>query len=794
MRQAIMSMSVVHKAYLITWNELVNYLKDPYHKFIKDNRDNPKLILEEYQKKVVDIYRPILFAFAGYIKSNEIGLGRSIIHINSFNSNQRIRIPFIGSLPNRDLNWDHWLIEQVAWSEKVINENNDSKQLMFIQPDKPSHLLTELMWRFQPWDKWGEGFTVGIFKEEDVLYGLLNSIGSKTYTINDKSWNIVKSELVGILNTWRHGVEQISLMRDYTGDDIEIFMKRPYQIIKGELDIFRDTAPSNIIYLPDIVETQYLGGIDFEIYIKDPKKFSNSTMNCIEFLKTIQWFMSKYIIELISTAERNYASAGELYKEVYFKSDNIEYECINNLSNILNLSNPIYTGKNFRLSNTVKEVYKKIENHFSLSNSTHGLYWRGYRRHVFEVACVVAGLIDILFLDENFDLEGILRSCGPRLEKLNFLIERREKEITDETGAEFKLPYLFKQLLSGLIAEEKLFLIPLYREHFIHSFYCFTFGLIFMGLGPDKLIPKNLSLTFRKSEFGWKQQLRTWFIIAMWHDIAYVLQKGHEILESYLKRFIKEDEIPRFRNILPWLPSLGHLMQIDGLVEKMRNVAKDSLWRSKKCSTDKIPEGDLVIATAFDKIDHGIWSAMILKHGMDRWLKRIFPLVKKTKKLNKILRAILVHHLSSWNIDKLLEDYHCFDKDKFVEKEFDASNIVRINTQKNEFGYLLAICDLICQAGREAPEIAGKHPSKIGIRIKNIIYHTSGLAENSLQIDLDYSKKEIPLETLIEDHYEKPATYLGIITDNSEKRNVLLLRISIDGSGPKELWLAKKGR
>ena len=94
-----------------------------------------------------------------------------------------------------------------------------------------------------------------------------------------------------------------------------------------------------------------------------------------------------------------------------------------------------------------------------------------------------------------------------------------------------KAPFRFIQLFKGLSKEDQLFLIPQYREHFIHSFYVFVLGVVLMSYAPVNVIPEGLGINEEDDEDKVKERLKKWFLVSMWHDIAYMIEKGNLVLE-----------------------------------------------------------------------------------------------------------------------------------------------------------------------------------------------------------------------------------------------------------------------
>ncbi len=172
--------------------------------------------------------------------------------------------------------------------------------------------------------------------------------------------------------------------------------------------------------------------------------------------------MNRYVFNLILHVEKAHSSDGVLYRDAYFfeKSSN-EYPMINKIIKLLTLPHPTtaeskpYSGKPFINFTIISQLFKKIRVHFELTKGLRGAYFHGYKKHAYEVACTVGGIMDILFFN-GFDvndksIETIIRQSGPNLDKIDDRLEKMH------------VPFLFRQLFKGLSKEDQLFLIPKYR-------------------------------------------------------------------------------------------------------------------------------------------------------------------------------------------------------------------------------------------------------------------------------------------------------------------------------------------
>lgn len=785
----------IREAYKLSWEKLENaYLTG---KFKEKDKTSPQYNVNWYEETLIDCIRPVISSFVrdvAFYGKGIYSIGRAILHINSLAAKKRIRIPINGGIVQFVEYKSNWYIApensesnkpdiniQGNWENLFFKDKNSAgdRSLMYLQPDKPNHLLTELMWRMQSSKKVDAeiyafvAYPEGSPSEHFCLKQILELNQSKHFKSIELSKKVLDSEKIGevevsLLNSTRSENPKVKIKDLYNQIDCELLLKNPIKILKG--DKFGYPPPKNIFYVSDVNDSDYLGSLDFELLIDEKKCFEMNTQELnhelINFIYNLRWLLSKYVIELLANTERNFATSGELYNDVYFDANNGYKgltDFISQFDFIIEKFERIYPK-----DSVIINLYKKINNHFRLAKSEIGLYWRGYKRHAYEVACCVAGIIDILFSteDKTIELEKTIRATGPRLEDLNSEIDKID------------MPYLFKQLFRGLEREKELFLLPFYRDHFIHSFYCFGFGLILLGVKPQNIINGELILDANQDKS--LLLLRNWFIVAMWHDIAYVLQKGNGIIEKYVLNFMKESK--RFRNILPWTPRLGNLMQIHGLLDEFRHLSENSfslnINRLINDLSKTVTESDIVIGIAFDKIDHGIWSSLLVHHGIKNENDSVFL---STIDIQIIAKAIMTHHIASWGIRDILKDYKNIDETKI--NSINEFEIAKIEIERNPLGYLLGVCDMMCQAGREAPEIANDTASSIKIKYKeiNLIKDNS-----SIEVRLLYGNSNSDSKDVLTDFYDKPAKFLNLDPQSGVDNGCLSITIEVGKSNKSE--------
>ncbi len=162
--------------------------------------------------------------------------------------------------------------------------------------------------------------------------------------------------------------------------------------------------------------------------------------------------------------------------------------------------------------------------------------------------------------------------------------------------------------------------------------------------------------------------------------------------------------------------------------------------------------------------------------------------IQLSKSIRKtVAKAIMPHHIADWGMRDILEDYNHLNDDsvfkgcgnteaimglaknnksgKTCQNNKECNNPIAIVSYKNNpLGYLLGLCDIISQAGREAPELS-KFTKKLGITYTSIEKLTNDNQTGSLNIKIHYKdekKKEEEKERDVIKYYTSPALFLGL--------------------------------
>ena len=738
-------------------------------------------------KYVSGLLEPILKAIVDAInqcmgEDFPLRIGRSIIHLNSYAAGQRIRIPLNGRA------WKKGKRGETRWSDSKWRRwassslKGNDRTWMFLQPDHPTHLLTELMWRFQRKTQWGDGMALALFAENTTpLYNCCcNSDGLRVLYVPDNFVDTPESvsecgDVLSRMNDWREELgtdkdtgPEVPLPRKYNTQDVCNLFKSPLGKLATTRKKGHGPVATHIFYLPDTAETEYLGGIDFELWhehsVEPPKDIDEDDLRA--FFRNIQWIVSQHIIQLVSSVERNCFFVGETYKNNFFAD--------NGCAALLKLLAD--RKKKAGSKGMLHDILEQIEFHFTLAGEERGRYWCGHSRYAFEVACRVADIFKIMFSGDDDghcpssaidNLPDAVRRSGPHLAKLDELLHRQ--------------PFFVQQIFRCLQSERQLFHIPLYRDHFVHSFHAFVIGVLLLDIRPKEIIPETHKPTTRT--------LRSWFLVAMWHDVAYSLQKIDGLAEVTVRRLWGESHIKRHTGIMPLRPSLGHLHQIENISypDLIEQVSTKAIALDVKGNT--ITERDILSAVGMDRTDHGIWSSIMLQHSLNadkrfkgKILRMLLTPAKRgsrralKEKEIELLAAIVPHHINDWGVPGLADFY-------VSESEGHDSTCSATIPHENRLGRLLILADMLSQMGREAPEIAGAPSSDIGIKLKNIYVIKPGdEGAGSLVIALKYDSKI--KTTTIEERYTKPVEVIDLGVCSKTKS---CLQIIIDAPNQNKL-------
>ena len=758
-----------------------------------ENKDK----LNAYSAKIAECLSPLLHRITYELKcySNSKGhkfkLEKCLIKFNSIRTSTRVKIPFHGRYYE---SFDSWInsTENVSWKKTALSQDTGGIAYMYRNPEKPIHILTELMWRFQEKAKENteknddfcllvnrnnENSKFKFSKQKQNKYRIkVLDLETKT-TDHDKKYTELADRLMA-LKPKNPKESRIPLEKDYDKFDAEKLLCDVMSFLDNE-KTKKNKNSQSVFFLADLIEKDCMAGFEFVLGYED-----ESNMDMLpDFIHEIRWYLSKYIVELVNVAESIYVTRGEdiVYRDNFFYREPKKKEnaAIDTIIKVFREMPDIKVGGHDE-EDTFNEIKNIVLDHFKVANSGIGLYWTNYKHWSYQVARTVAKIIDNLFYPKCKDgkIEKVIQKFEIDLKGFNNALKSN------------KIPLVFKQLFRGLEREKELFLISNYRDHFIHSFYVFVMGLIILSTRNVKIFPSELKIDNSDN----KDILKKWFIVAMCHDIAYILEKGEAVLEKYILSFMNPK---RKKNVLPWVPSLGNLLQVEGLLDNIKEITGDNVISiPPSYPTAKVKARDVIVPVAFDDINHGIWSSLFVYHSLDDEdnnsdvIKDLFC-DKENFRKNTILpicRAILPHHVSDWNAKEIIDG---FTKNYEVNKN--EWNKTRINPKENPLGCLLSLCDTLCQAGRDAPEMADEKEdaSNLGIKFDEISFNTE---KKILNVFISYEKfKGKDKKTMFKNYFEKPIKFLdlkrkknGNFLIDEKKQNALCIRIKNKEMGKEE--------
>lgn len=174
--------------------------------------------------------------------------------------------------------------------------------------------------------------------------------------------------------------------------------------------------------------------------------------------------------------------------------------------------------------------------------------------------------------------------------------------------------------------------------------------------------------------------------------------------------------------------------------------------------------------------------------------------IQLSQKLRQsIAKAITPHHLADWDVRKILKDYdylrevlpdNCATEDTIskLSKEEKPSiecklavddvcsnqPVFTIDYESNKLGYLLGICDMLSQAGRENAELPTETGSRLGIKYRNIEVCADSGQKNSLTVFLKYKKPDDMDDDIFRSRYVQPALYLGLKVKQSNTESIMI--------------------
>lgn len=272
-------------------------------------------------------------------------------------------------------------------------------------------------------------------------------------------------------------------------------------------------------------------------------------------------------------------------------------------------------------------------------------------------------------------------------------------------------------------SQKNLFRIPQYRDHFLHQCNVYLLGIAILSiLKSNNYIPdfkKCLNKAYRPKGMSHKYKNNqeaafAWFIASMFHDIAYPVEKSHQLVESFFKRYILPHKFGKsiFKQNLNIFKAFFDL-EYSHCIEELAEIH----WQLNT-SDEKIKYQDLrgnitlkrgnpfrqkIMRHILDFQDHGVLSAIML-------LNRFETDTSMFKYLLPATAAISIHNLQwiDWNEFtkpcKFCSTINtgctsCENWKKAYDTYF-GPELRFFDFNKDPLGFLLCLCDMLQDWGR----------------------------------------------------------------------------------------------
>ena len=508
-----------------------------------------------------------------------------------------------------------------------------------------------------------------------------------------------------------------SIREEYNDDDLKKLFANPiYHRVKNKV--------KNICYIPDIHRNKSTGGLVCELSLEvTDKKRKITSHEFKQLISDIQWIISDYIIAPISSCENEFSTGTEkTYVEKFYVS----------LDTFCDFKGGLITQLKDKSDKTKAHV-EALTYFFESVSPKRGSAIRGYKRISEKAFITICRLWNSL---EVYNIAG----GGPISEKDLSAIEN---DVTNfgRKNIRYYQPAL-ELLYLALDFEDTLKDVPSYREHFVHSFHVYCFGL-WIFLHPEAY--KNCD---RKDSIIYQQ----WFLASLWHDISYALQKLPDISNIFIQKLIphgyakdKEEK----SKLVPIVPSWGYLLLVKDFYKLLLGepIFKEALKKAfgdhnedtvikylKKVGIETAIITELTDTTArnnllndslydaisskmlklmLDKADHAILSGLILYHQLCNANVDMMKSRAKKESTGDGANNVQEHFGDSFkpdNHERLIEVivaimmHSAYDWFRHEEQPT-LINGWKIKEQDVPIAHLLVLCDILVQSGRDFGEM-----------------------------------------------------------------------------------------
>jgi len=342
------------------------------------------------------------------------------------------------------------------------------------------------------------------------------------------------------------------------------------------------------------------------------------------------------------------------------------------------------------------------------------------------------------------------------------------------------------RLLDRLIRpEEDLRFVPRYREHYVHAFHTLVLGLTFLRPSIN-----DMSLVrVRGARLSWLDFLRCWFLVAVFHDIAYGVEKMESLAKLFYHNVLKAPRAKSVESVSPFGLRTAEFLRDEQLHNYLLRLESSGVAQA-----DCV--GQAVARALVDRADHGVLSSYILHANMTDAFESPGGCRGKLCKprlggsqwgatLRSVCRAIALHHCSEphWRFDTSEGP-----RSGFEDVKWSGPPALSALSLDNTLLMLLILCDSLSQAGRSFETVDGKIAtlsfSDIGYDSVDLLYTSNVLSGTKLCQHLQEPGRLEPTEDYSSGGwYAKPADTLKWYMKQSGATCQRCIRVRVFASG-----------
>lgn len=338
-----------------------------------------------------------------------------------------------------------------------------------------------------------------------------------------------------------------------------------------------------------------------------------------------------------------------------------------------------------------------------------------------------------------------------------------------ENAAKYLPRSPLRLLAKALVNERELGRLARYRDHYVHSFHAFLFGV------STLLALKSGGMEVKDEDFT------TWLYASLWHDVAYGVEKIVDLSNDFIKSLIKGDKSRDIDNggdsrrdayeAIPLHPHWGKLLVPHEFSSAFETLVKAATYALAGKSGGPEIRGTVrswLTRALMDWADHGVVGALLFLYSVSK--NPDDQPLKEDSMEAKAAAAIALHNFAKWGWADGIKTAPEFSPEDGDSKDVAHNQKVRNATlnarqwlDRNPSVLLLMLADEAACFGRETTEQAADE-NKIDRKIVNfsVSWSQSKGRKSRLEFDGTYdpvweSKKPPPYCSMIKMINEMPA-------------------------------------